>query len=357
MSSTGPAFDRLLRTLDRPAPIDLQLDALLADAAREGSLLATTIGHLVSGTGEVGERERQVLGHWFARGFRAVRAKPHRLDRAAVEQTAAVLAALRSVDGDGCPPHWVTDRWFVTFDQPRGIDLRTVTEAGDAVVRGKARAAGLCLLEELRDGEGAIRDRLGGRVGWRAEAFPLEARYAACLGQLRALSLADVADLLPAGLVDAPGPHALFWDPKPANLLLGHDEVESWRLTERPLPISVDLDLIRFESSVTLQQVLAVFSMPLPRSVVEVRDAWGMLSRRSPGQVGAVLLYHLFRNYTTATTRGDQVKATAFADAVDLADQVVGWRLTERLGMRLRSRLTERLRQRLAHRVAQRTDS
>ncbi|MBM0230710.1 hypothetical protein JNW91_01725 [Micromonospora sp. STR1_7] len=278
---------------------------------------------------DAGAAMAAALPVWAGRGFVPLRVKPLRHGSVAREILRVALATLRRCGFDAAVPQWIVGDTLVTLQQPTAVDLRFLSGCVPDVA-GRARRCGLDLLDEFVAVEGAMRDATIRQDLGPPLPFPVANRYAAALARIEHLIGGDVAARLPAVIEDAPGPRVFFCDPKPANLVLPASQVQGWRETGSPAPIGVDLDLIHHDSSYVLQAVLATFSAPLPTDDAEFAACRGQAHDAcarhgvDPDAVDLIVVYHLVRNLTTALERADLPKATAFAEALVLADGALG---------------------------------
>jgi hypothetical protein len=276
-------------------------------------------GHLILELPDVARTAlAETFPAWVERGFVRLRVKAHPLAAPQLTLVDTVVRVLRQED-PATVPHASMPGHLLSLDLPGARSLRDLAAESDSVA-SRAVDAGLWHLGRHRDLEPRLREelRLGGSAPW---AFPVAGRYIATREKLARTINRDLASQLPDEIDDAPGHRVLFWDPKPANLVLAPREVAQWRSLGHPFPAGVDYDLIHYESSYALQAILAAFSAPLPR------DPAVLFARRArlhelcsdadtaPEHVDRLLLYHLMRNYLHGNDSGDRAKAMAFAEA------------------------------------------
>ena len=323
MSPLAAAADRLLE--GNPAEADAALDsaALRGELVERGDFLVPAEDRVRLGA----TPWREEFAAWREAGFVFCLVKRHDLAPGDREALDMLFAELRRDVRSDMPPIWLTERSIVSLYLPDASDLRPVPsmhafEDASAIHR-------ICVTSFSRhlEREGRLRGVLGRRA---PRAFPLGARYAASLEVVASLLGDSAAGEIATAFrsTDDAMPRSLFFDPKPANMVV--------RSSERPLIWSdpdvqtfrVDLDMLFWETPRALQLILTYFAFPVAfeSGGDDIARLEGQMRRliRSCEELDAgreeevrdLVWYHLVRNFTGAAKAAHHDKALQMAELV-----------------------------------------
>lgn len=267
------------------------------------------------------------LEPWRSRGFHFCLVKRHGLsvrDRAALSR---LFGELRRDSQSRTPPVWITEHNIVTLCLPGAVDLRPI--AGENPTADAIAVHRTCIdsLARLRDLEPRLRRAM---LPYTAKRFPVAERHKDCIDFLAQVLGATAADELAAAFT-APSdqlPHSLFYDPKPANLLLPSEcRPELWRQPDLPV-YRVDLDMMFYETPLALQLILAYFAHPIAFEVDGAADIrlshlverltanCAMFGCGGEDTIVNLLRYHLARNLAGAIQSANRTKAIEMAGLI-----------------------------------------
>jgi hypothetical protein len=322
------ARPEIAEALDNDVPLT-GLTRLIEDAVRGGDLVPLGQSDDVLHA-RVLLRPPASTAEWTARGFLPYRVKRLTAAPAEVDVLRAVFRAVRQVPELRAVPHWAASGMTVSLHHHDAVDLAEVaTEQGLGPQVG-ARVTEACLssLTRFLHRDPALRAAIGEQTRSPIRSFPLATRYEAAVAALSGiLGKAATAGVPTWDRALLRSPDILFADPKPANFLLPRSEAGLWLRHGGPQPSRVDLDLMAYESPLSLQVVLAVFAHPLgPRDdagalmvgvMLDTARRYAVRHGVGDDEFDTVLFYHLIRNFTSAVGQGNRGKARGFGDALE----------------------------------------